>query len=156
MNTDYRNSPQLNQEEKLLVRTMQRVRAGAGVVVLLVLVAGALFGPGERTSDRHPDHLVIIGEQQSQDGVGLRGVIHFPSVGIPPETDHGAFGAPGVNIHATPSGRRAQPRGIENVATAPPSGWLASRAEPPCNCATSRTKASPSPVPLRPPGRAVE
>ncbi|MGB2818635.1 MAG: hypothetical protein WBA53_12590 [Burkholderiaceae bacterium] len=51
MNTDYRNSPQLNQEEKLLVRTMQRVRAGAGVVVLLVLVAGALFGPGERTSD---------------------------------------------------------------------------------------------------------
>lgn len=49
-----------------------------------------------------------------------------------------------------------QPRGIDSVATAPPSGWLASRADPPCSWATSRTNASPNPVPLRPPGRAVE
>jgi hypothetical protein len=48
MNTDYRNSPLLNEEEKLLVRTMQRVRAGAGVVVLVGLFAAAFFTAPEQ------------------------------------------------------------------------------------------------------------
>lgn len=65
-----------------------------------------------------------------------------------------------LSDRALPYGRRSMKlgcRGSVSVASAPPSGWLVRSALPPCSAATSRTKARPSPVLLRPPsGRGSE
>lgn len=85
-------------------------------------------------------------------GPALRGPTRC-SVGRPNEADaNGACDDREETVKRRRPRQRADgaARGRISVASAPPSPWFTNLTAPPCSCATSLTKASPRPVPLRP------